>query len=144
MLRFLPLLAVSACECGHTPADPGDYALPDLADLPEDLTAEPLVSNDGGLPVRFEAGRADAVTAWADCAAILTACLEARGGAFDACVGGVPTCTTAEPWTEDSACCPSACVGGYQAARDAGGSEFDAFIDTFAIAPDCMPGLEEG
>lgn len=140
---LLLLLLAAACDCGGAPDDPpGDYALPDLSGLPEDLRTDPLVSNDGGLPVTFDEGKADAITAWADCAAVLAACLEARDGAFDACVGGVPTCATNEPWYEDTPCCPSACVDAYQAARAGGTTSFDAFVEVFAIDPGCVPGLE--
>jgi hypothetical protein len=140
------LLVPSGCHDGKDDTDPatpsGPYDLPSLTGMPEELTSGPITAPDGGMPVEYDPDLADAITAWADCAGMLGQCLDSTSGDFDTCVAGVPTCTGATPWEEDSPCCAEACVSAYQAARTGGASDFDAFIQVFAIDPACMPGLE--
>lgn len=142
---FLLLLAIPACDVEKNDTDPGGsagpYDLPSLDDMPEELTNGPISAPDGGMPVVYDPDLSDAITAWADCAAMLGQCLDSTAGDFDACVAGVPTCATATPWTEGDPCCPSACASAYQSARTGGATGFDAFIQVFALEPDCMPGL---
>lgn len=156
MIRVvLFLLALGGCNTSRDPASkddpletgstgelPEEYTLPDASALPAELTTATITSPDGGLPLVYQADKADAVTAWADCAAMISVCLHASAGDFDGCVAGVPTCATETPWEEPSACCPAACVSDYQALRAKKRAPFDSYARVFALDRTCMPGLE--
>ena len=152
-IRFLAplLLPVLACnperpgkatpETGVGTDLPDEYSLPDASTLPPELSDSTLPVADGGLPLVYQADRADAITAWADCAGMMSACLQATSGDFDTCVTGVPHCGTERPWEESSPCCATACVTAYDGLRAKGTAAFDAYVQVFALELSCMPGL---
>lgn len=61
--------------------------------------------------------------------------------ALDDCALSVPTCQTAQPWSE-AACCAQACYDRYAAARLGGMKDLDAFQAVyFDRLSNCMPGV---
>jgi hypothetical protein len=154
-LLLLPML-LSACGKGEkgtpAPGDEGDtdpdVVLPGELDeawadaLPEGMK-DPPQNAHGGFDLAFNPTLRDPVTAYADCGAWLSGCLEDRQGDFDACVASVPICQTDTPW-EEGDCCPSACQADYQTAVAGGTAPYNAYIDTFALDRTCFAGLAGG
>ena len=142
MFVHLSLLALVGCDGASTPTPPvtTEPVVPDLSTIPAEYREEPLVGTHGGADLSYDGALADPVTAYADCSALVLACLEG-GKDFDACVPATPSCATTEPWTE-APCCPSACKDAYTTARGSGGDAFDAFMAVFVTDGSCFPGLE--
>jgi len=116
-----------------------------MDELPHEVTGE----LDGGahpsIVGAFDPTLQDAVTAYADCVYLFDVCLSDGTGNFDGCVDSVAICRTDEPWTLEGPCCPSACEDAYDQRRAAGEAGFDAWLRTYALAPeDCFAGLPEG
>lgn len=124
----------------RTPEPPSDAW---LAEVPQEYLDGVAPSEHGGYTMRLDPDRADAVTAYGDCGAILQACLGERAGDFATCVHTVALCQTDTPW-EEGPCCPAACEARFDALVAGGASAFDAYVTTFALEPSCFPGLEEG
>ncbi len=153
VLLALALSGLAGCSVSSVPEDPppsnppptpppaSNPDLPSLDDLPSWLRERPIPSMHGGLPLYFDATQANGITAAADCAAMITSCLERTHGDFDACVASPPTCATQQPWTE-AACCPQTCKTDFSTRRATGRSGFDAYIDVFVKDMSCFPSLE--
>lgn len=134
------MLVLGACagpdEVKSTPVAPLD-----LSTIPEEFRESPIPAQHGGVDLSYDATLADPVTAYADCSALVLACIENGAADFDACVPATTTCATTEPWRE-GACCPSACKDAFSAARGKGEVGFDAFMAVFVTDTSCFPGLE--
>lgn len=133
-------LALTACDSAAEPGPtaPAGTTPPDLGSIPAELRNAPIPATHGGVDLHYGEATADAVTAYADCSALVLACMEEGGADFGVCVDGTPTCASATPWTEAS-CCPKACKDAFHAK---GGDPYDAFMNVFVEAPTCFPGLE--
>ncbi len=114
---------------------------PDLSSIPAEYRESPIPNEHGGVDLSYDATLADPVTAYADCSALVLACMEGASPDFDACISATPTCASSEPWKESS-CCPAACKEGYSTARGKGEVGFDAFMAVFVTDTSCFPGLE--
>ena len=113
--------------------------------LQKDEEGRPILAEGAlGLRVVYDPTRADPITAKAACLGTVTRCLrpvtkpEAN---LDSCFASVPTCQSAEPWTESGACCPATCKTLYEALRKDDYSQ----IQSFSLASEsmCFPGLGE-
>ncbi|REG26003.1 hypothetical protein ATI61_11298 [Archangium gephyra] len=148
-LLALALLCLTGCPASPIPEEPlpanplpaNNPDLPSFAELPSSLRDEPFIPMHGGLPLSFDEALADGITAAADCAALVTSCLERTNGDFDTCVAGTPTCATEQPWTEE-ACCPKRCKTDFNSRRAAGRGGFDTYIDVFVKEMTCFPSVE--
>lgn len=132
------LLSLVAFGCGgggggntpYTPPAPVAVNQPPAADV------SGLATNDDGNPVLIATHQAEIsidttqrgpMQALASCLAVLEQCWRDQGlteanhvGVMDLCERSVPTCTTSEPWNEETACCPEECWTRYDAGRSAG------------------------
>lgn len=134
------LLVMAACAREEA-ASPSPVAPLDLSTIPEEYREAPIPAQHGGVDLSYDATLADPVTAYADCSALVLACVDSGSSDFDACVPATTTCASAEPWKEE-ACCPAACKDAYAAARGKGEVGFDAFMAVFVTDTSCFPGLE--
>lgn len=83
------------------------------------------------------------VSAAAECAASVLACLAPPERNLAGCLVGVPTCPSDTPWQDDGPmCCPAACAERYQELLATGSLGPVAFTRAIWEAPACIPSLE--
>lgn len=119
-----------------TSIPPDDSFVDELAD--DHLAG--VEDTHGGVPFAVDPDLDDPLSAWADCASTISACMREDGGDYDRCVGDAPTCGTDEPWTEGP-CCPADCKAAFSELVAGGSSGFDAYLKVFALEPTCFPGV---
>ncbi len=85
----------------------------------------------------------DPITALGACVDEVIGCVSPDNRSLDDCFRAVRPCATSTPWNEAVACCPSKCLEGYTALRNAGTPDFEAFRQTLFVDKICIPGLTD-
>jgi hypothetical protein len=147
---LLTALSVSGCPAESGPSPPpapypqATTVSPEqLAEvLPKDANGAPILLEVGGQPLTIGAPRNDAIGAAARCTDLFTTCMS-KTRDRDGCVTALPRCKTAEPWSEEAACCADACVVAYEEERRLGASPREADRAVFGSTHECFPGLQD-
>ena len=109
--------------------------------LPKTLDGKYLLMQLADARLELDPTLRDPLTALGDCADQVTYCFEPGVRELDACMRGVRTCTTSQPWLEPVACCPQKCQTDYTALRATGVDPAGALDKVFFVDHDCFPGV---
>jgi hypothetical protein len=140
-----------SCSCGPIPNEIGSQVSftppppPDLVALgvpAYDLRSYHLSANADG-DLLLDAEVKDPLTALGRCTGWISACVAPPERTLDDCARSAPACTTAEPWLETNACCPSACFTAYETQRRGGSAPLRALRAVYFEDGSCIPGLTE-
>jgi hypothetical protein len=128
------------------PVYSGGFPVPERAPL----LAPPLPPAPGGrgfalltLPdgaLAWDPADRTPLSAAAECASVMLACVAPPARNFAGCLASVPRCRSRTPWRDDGPmCCPAACAARYQALRQQGLGGAHAFTAAIWGPASCMP-----
>lgn len=100
------------------------------------------ISRSGPLGVGIDRSIKTPLTARGRCLDLIIDCHSTTDEEQDQCVNHLRRCQTDQPWNENEACCPSACINDYLHERQNGTNSLKAVDATFG-PNECYPGVEQ-
>ncbi len=107
--------------------------------LPKDADGNTPIGTVGNEVVKLGPVTKDPVYAAARCTDLIGHCELVGHRATADCMATARRCATAEPWNEEPACCPGACIDEYARLTAAGDGDADAKV--LGTTHPCFPGL---